>query len=232
MYKGVGRALLTWSELEEVLLDGEVTLNERPLCYVEDDDVQLPIPTPNAMFGQPKLIPEEDPGEEGDVDLRKRVRCLHRCKDVLWSRWTGEYVRSLRERHNLQHKCKEMSLQPGDVVLIQSTERSRGKWNIGIVVKLIIITGRDGVVKAVRLRAGKSYLERAIQHLYPMELSCDQQLEEQAGGRAAVKLNPDAREFRLTRRAAVVAAENTAFASSQMQRQLTFRPLNTSDTSI
>ena len=91
-------------------------------------------------------------------------------------------------------------------MLIQSTERNRGKWNIGIVVKLI--TGRDGVVRAVRLRAGKSYLERAIQHLHPMELSCDQLLEEQAGGGAAVQLNPDAREFRPTRGAAVVAAEN------------------------
>ena len=159
LYKGVGRAHLTWSELEEVLLDVEITLNERPLCYVEDD-VQLTILTPNAIFLQPKLIPEEDPGKEGDVDLRMRVRYLHRCKYVLWSRWTGEYVRSLRKIHNLKHKCKEMSLQPGDVVLIQSTEKNRGKWNIGIVVKLI--TGRDGVVRAVSLRAGKSYLERAI----------------------------------------------------------------------
>ena len=70
------------------------------------------------------------------------------------------------------------------------------------------ITGRDGVVRAVRLRAEKSYLEQAIQYLYPMDLSCDQQLEEQAGGRAAVQLNPGAREFRPTRRAAVVSAEN------------------------
>ena len=44
-------------------------------------------------------------------------------------------------------------------------------------------------------------MERAIKHLYPMELSCDQQLEEQAGVGAAVQLNPDAREFRPTRRA-------------------------------
>ena len=42
-----------------------------------------------------------------------------------------------------------------------------------------LIKGRDGVVSAIRLRAGKSYLERAAQHLYPKELSCDQQREEQ-----------------------------------------------------
>ncbi|KAL9963880.1 hypothetical protein ACROYT_G027433 [Oculina patagonica] len=66
---------------------------------------------------------------------------------------------------------RDMTVQLGDVVLIQSPERNRGKWNIGIVNKLI--KGKDGVVTAIRLRAGKSYLDRAIQHLYPMELSCD-----------------------------------------------------------
>ena len=131
LYKGIGCASLFWNELEEVLLDVEVTLNNRPLCYVEDD-VQLPLLAPRAMlFGQPKSIPEDL--DEEDADLRKRARYLRRCKDVLWSRWTGEYLKSLRERHNLEHKTKEMTVQPGDVVLIQGSERNRGKWNIGIV---------------------------------------------------------------------------------------------------
>ena len=203
LYKGIGRASLSWNELEELLLDVEVTLNNRPLCYVEDD-VQLPVLTPSAMmFGQPKLIPEEDLDEE-DADLRKRARYLRRCKDVLWSRWTGEYLKSLRERHNLKHKTKEMTVQPGDVVLIQGSERNRGKWNIEIVVKLI--KGRDGVVRAIRLRAGRSYLERAIQHLYPMELSCDQPREEHEEEGRMSHLNPSAREFCPTRRAAIAAA--------------------------
>ena len=37
--------------------------------------------------------------------------------------------------------------------------------------------GRDGVVRAVKLRAGKGYLERAVQQLYPLELSCDKPTE-------------------------------------------------------
>ena len=90
-------------------------------------------------------------------------------------------------------------------MLNQGSERNRGKCNIGIVVKLI--KGRDGGVRAIRLRAGRSFLERAIQHLYPMELSCDQLREEhQEGGRTS-HLNPSAREFRPTRRAAIAAAD-------------------------
>ena len=77
LYKGIGCASLFWNELEEVLLDVEVTLNNRPLCYVEDD-VQLPVLAPSAMmFGQPKSIPEDL--HEEDSDLRKRARYLHRC---------------------------------------------------------------------------------------------------------------------------------------------------------
>jgi len=111
LFKGIGRACLLWNELEEVLLDVEVTLNNRPLCYVEDD-VQLPILTPSAMmFGQPKLIPDED-------------------------------------------------------------------------------------------------LERAIQHLYPMELSCDRQQEDEEEQEEASQMNPCAKEFRPQRRAAIAAADN------------------------
>jgi len=155
------------------------------------------------VFGQPKLIPREDLDEE-DADLRRRARYLRRCKDVLWSRWTGKYLKSLRERNNPKHKTKEMIVQPRDVVLIQGSERNRGKWNIGIVVK--VIKGRDGVVRAIRRRAGRSYLERAIQHLYPMNLSCDQQREEHEEGGRTSHLNPSAREFRPTR-AAIAPAD-------------------------
>lgn len=91
-YKSVGRASLTWNELEEVILDVEVAVNNRPLSYVEDD-VQLPVLTPNVMmYGQPNLLPEADVDSTEDVDLSKRAKYLLRCKDVLWSRWTSEYV--------------------------------------------------------------------------------------------------------------------------------------------
>ena len=63
-----------------------------------------------------------------------------------------------------------------------------------------MIKGRDGIIRAARLRAGKSYLERAIQHLYPLELSCDNwERPKQA------PMNPAAREFRPRRTAAVDA---------------------------
>lgn len=37
LYKFSGKLLLIWSELEEVLLDVEVKLNNRPLTYIKED---------------------------------------------------------------------------------------------------------------------------------------------------------------------------------------------------
>lgn len=36
-----------------------------------------------------------------------------------------------------------------------------------------LFNGCDGVVHAVKLHVGTMFLERLIQHLYPMELTCD-----------------------------------------------------------
>ena len=86
-----------------MLLDVEVALNNRPLSYFEDD-IQLPTLTPNAMlFVGSTFLPDLEAHHLENRDLRKRAKYLRRCKDALWKRWTREYLRGLRERHNLAH---------------------------------------------------------------------------------------------------------------------------------
>jgi len=57
--------------------------------------------------------------------------------------------------------------------------------------------GTDGVIRAARLKAKKSILERAVQQLHHLELSCDKEME-----RVKDVLDPKAREFRPKRKAA------------------------------
>lgn len=78
---------------------------------------------------------------------------------------------ALREQHNLNSWGKSGPLKIGDVAVICLEEKTRGKWSLGILEELF--EGRDGPVQAVKLRAGKTSLERSIQHLYPLELTCD-----------------------------------------------------------
>ena len=198
MRKTIGNAYLTFDELKEVFLDVEIALNGRPLSYVEDD-AQLPVLTPNSMlFSQPNILPEREAYHEENPQLRRRAKFLRKCKDAMWNRWTKEYLRGLRERHTIARKDSPCGVEKGDVCIIKDDNKDRNKWKLGIVEELI--AGRDGVVRAVRLRAGKSYLERAVQQLYPLELSCDKFREA-----PRPPLNPDASVFRPKRDAAVAA---------------------------
>ena len=64
-----------------------------------------------------------------------------------------------------------MEIPFGDVVLIKGDDKHRGKWNIGIVEELS--EGKENEIRTVKLRWRKTYIERPIQFLYPLELSYD-----------------------------------------------------------
>ena len=136
MNKTIGKSYLKWNELQEVLLDVEVSLNSRPLSYLEDE-VAMPTLTPNSMlFVGTTFAPELEPCHVEEVDLRKRAKYLVKCKDAMWRRWTTEYLCGLRERHNQKTKRISFTVAEGDVVIIQSDERSKGKWPLGVVEEL------------------------------------------------------------------------------------------------
>ena len=196
--KTIGNAYLTLNELKKVCLDIEIALNGRPLSYVEDD-AQLPVLTPNSMlFIQPNILPERVVHYEENPQLRRRARYLKKCKDAISHRLTKEYLRGLRERHTVTHKDSPCGVEKGDVCLIKDDNKDRNKWKLGIAEELI--AGRDEVVRAVKLSAGKSHLERAVQHLYPLELSCDKSREAPKPPQ-----NNEALAFRPMRDAAVAA---------------------------
>ena len=86
-------------------------------------------------------------------------------------------------------------------VTLWSDERNRGKCPLGVVEELY--PGWDGVVRAVKVRAGKTFLEWAVNHLYPLELSCDKAQSKPD----SKQLNPDAPSFRPARDAAIAARQ-------------------------
>ena len=115
-------------------------------------------------------------------------------------RWTGEYVRALRERHNLKYKGKEKIPKIGEVVLIKNDARNRGKWSIGIVEELY--EGRDGVVRGAKLKTRKTHIDCALQQLYPLELHSERRQEK---SEEHSTLDPEAAAFKPRRNAATVA---------------------------
>ena len=115
------------------------------------------------LYPQTNLLPELEPYHVEPIDLK-------RCKVAVSSRWTAEYVHDLRETHNL--KCgKKPAIAQCDVVIIQGDDKNMNLWKLWIVKELIV--GQDGTVRAAKLKAGEGTLDTAVQHLYPLELSCN-----------------------------------------------------------
>ena len=116
----------------------------------------------------PCVLPEVDPHYLEDRDLRKRERLLRKSKEAMWKCWSQEYDRSLRERHN-QRVSKQTSYPKiGEIVIIRDEDKKRHAWKLGVVSS--VMKGRDDVIRG----ASKRNIERAVQHIYPLELSCDE----------------------------------------------------------
>ena len=150
-YKTIGT--LRWSELEELVLGVEVALNNRPLSFLEDD-IQVPVLTPNSMLNiNPSYLPKLQAHHLPDKDLRKRAKFLLKCKEVIWKRWSSEYVRSLREQHRGAGGKQTSYPNIGDVVIIRDESKNRNHWKLAIITDLI--KGRDDIVRAAKLRTSK-----------------------------------------------------------------------------
>lgn len=118
-------------------------------------------------------MPERQPWREEDYDLRKRERPakMHCGSAGSVDAWI---LGRTKKRHIHSSPGKPRPLNVGDVVIIHSDDKNRVKWPLGVVDELF--EGRDGEVRAVKLCAGKTFLERPIQHLYPQRPAAPPQL--------------------------------------------------------
>ena len=210
----MGNETLRWAELEEVeevVLDVGVALNNRPSTYL-DEDIQLPVLTPNFMLHpDSNYLPELQPHHLPERDLRKRAKFLQKCKEVTWKRWTGEYVRSLRESHRQAGGNQTSHPRVGEVVIIQDDKKNRNQWKLAVVTKLI--KGRDGIVRGASLKTSEETLERAFQYLYPLELTWLQ--PSSTLNPTALEFNYNARPWRDAAAAAAVRVQQIAEQSEQ-----------------
>ena len=168
LYRTIGKTQLTWAELEEVFLDIEIMLNNRPLAYIEKE-IDYSILTPNSLILRCDVnFPGAALHESESETIKKRHKYIKRCKEALWKRWKYECLVAVRKKPNLKNKDKTFKINVGDVVLIKGEEKNRGHWKIGILNHLY--NGKDNTIRVAQLHIGKKLIDRSIQLLYPFEL--------------------------------------------------------------
>ena len=140
----VGKALLTYPEFEEIMLDIECFINNRPLTYIGEEFEGRAI-TPNILLrGEPATFLEKN----AENQVTRRLRYLNKCRKQLRKRWINEYIYALGEKQRKNSTAEATQLETGRIVLIKDSLKNKGKWRIGRVEHKIV--GKDGVMRDTR----------------------------------------------------------------------------------
>jgi sporulation protein YlmC with PRC-barrel domain len=124
LYKTMGRSHLRYEQMESVVMDIERHLNNRPLTYVESDNGEEQVLTPNVIMWGQNSHTVEDIEIEGDEVSKLHARLMLKRQQV-WQRWKKEYVHSLMESHRVHIGVSRVP-EIGEIVLLVGDEKNRG----------------------------------------------------------------------------------------------------------
>lgn len=148
---------------EEILLtllaEVEMTLNSRPLTYVNtdpDDPIAL---TPNhLLLGTASGTSTVGSFDASDLNGRKMWRKAQILADMFWRRWLKEYVPTLQRRQKWLNETQPIKV--GDVVLILIDNQPRNTWPRGVISA--VHPGRDGIIRIVTIKTRTGMLTRPV----------------------------------------------------------------------
>jgi hypothetical protein len=160
--KTLGRASLTYEELETVLCDCDAVINSRPLTYISEGVADLAPLTPNMFLMDLREVGLPDCDAVDSGRLTRRAKYRQAIKERLRDQFRKEYLGQLR----MTAARISRDLLPREVVLIGADNIKRGDWLLAVEEELI--RGRDGKVRLVKLRKASGTLLRPVQRVYPL----------------------------------------------------------------
>jgi hypothetical protein len=173
--KVLGSNCIHIETLQTIITEIEATLNDRPITYVSSD-LNEPEPlTPSHLLCGRRLTclpyPQKDIKNIYDtepythINLNRHLQIQHDIIQKFETRRKNEYLTSLREYHRTFGKNTQ-NIKVGDVVQIHD-DSPRITWKLAVVDELIF--GKDGLIRAVKLRTSYGLTNRPISKLYPIE---------------------------------------------------------------
>ena len=158
---------LTHDELVIVFYELAMHLNLRPLTEDVTDGVLTPA---HFLFGVTHIQGVIAPVLEQASTLSRAWKNRKRTSEQLMKRWTTEYLQSLRGWNTRARGRLARTPRVGETVLVEG-EGSRGRWPLGRVLELI--SGRDGEVRAVKVKVRGRCTRRPVTKLYRLEAAVE-----------------------------------------------------------
>ena len=157
----------------------EQTLNASPLTAVSDDPEDLTALTPNHfLLGRENASAPFKPSSERYHDLRKSFKTAQAYAEMIWKRWTREYLPQWNQRSKWS-KEHVRNLKEGELVWLVDDSVKRCEYKLRRIFE--IFTGNDGVVRSARVKMAHGELNRPVVKLAPVFYDGVSEIENRAG---------------------------------------------------
>lgn len=169
--------LFSFEELWTILTEISRVINERPLTYLAQSEVVQPLRPIDLAYPavkRPEVDINIEPYDPTDPEYTERVSNRttlienHRrallSVEKFWINWRDDYLLSLREKHLSCSNKKDVHPNLGDIVIVYEPNAPRSCWKLGTVTALL--SDRTATISI-----GKKQINRAIKHLFPLEVN-------------------------------------------------------------
>ncbi|XP_008179733.1 uncharacterized protein LOC103308325 [Acyrthosiphon pisum] len=166
LVKVLGNVNLTFEELATLLTRAEACLNSRPLTPLSSDPSDPTCITPAHFLVGDSLVAIPEPNLL-DVPINRltRWRRVTQCSQLLWRRWSTEYLGQLQERAKWSSE-KGPGIRLGSVVLIKEDNIPALQWRLGVIVSTP--QGDDGIIRVAQVKTAEGTYKRAVRQLCPL----------------------------------------------------------------
>lgn len=163
----MGKALLTFNQFYNTIVQIEGVLNSRPLSPMSDHpDDYKPLTPAHFLIGRTiTSVPDPDVLyiKESRLSLYQRLQQL---VQHFWNRWSKEYISELQQR--TKWKITSKNIETGTLVLLKEDNSPPTYWKLGRIVELH--HGNDDIVRVVSVRTQSGITRRSISKICPLPI--------------------------------------------------------------
>ena len=157
--KTIANSLLTFEELNSILVQVEGMLNSRPLCPLSSDPSDATSLTPaHLILGRAlQTVPEWNVSDVKESRLSMHQH-LEAIRQQIWKQWSLHYISELQVRQ--KWRTHSPNVQLGSLVMMKDKNAPPLNRPLARIIKLH--PGSDGVVRTVTLKTSRGETRRGV----------------------------------------------------------------------
>ncbi|XP_029053897.2 uncharacterized protein LOC114881319 [Osmia bicornis bicornis] len=161
----VGTELITFEDLNTLIIEIEAILNSRPLTPISTDanDLLALIPG-HFLIGDSLTSLRERDFTDTPTNRLSSWQHVQQMKQHFWNRWHREYLNELTQRNKWSKGSH--SIKEGTLVLLREDNIPPMQWALGRVTK--VQPGSDGIVRVATIKTATNILDRSTKRLVPL----------------------------------------------------------------